>query len=157
MHSKELKNTAGAFVTGVTVICIEGENGVIEGLTANSFVSISLNPAVVMISVQNGSNFLNHCSTGIELGISILSSKQQQISLQFARQNLLDIPITFISKDKCHTIKDSLAWYETTVRELIEVGDHQLIFCDVHDVGRKKEGEPLVYYSGYRNIGKALR
>jgi len=156
INPNKLRNVAGAFATGVTVVCIEQENGEIRGITANSFVSISLDPPIVMISVQNDSTFLSNCEVGKSIGISILNDKQKAISSQFAGMNKYDIPITYISKGKCHNIKDAHAWYEGAIRQIIPVGDHHLILCDILDLGIDKDARPLIYYSGYKTIGNEV-
>lgn len=127
-----------------------------KGLTANSFVSISLLPPIVMISIQNGSIFLDSCVIGKRLGISILSTEQKNMSDHFAGMQKTDIPIKFLSNKKCHVLHNSLAWYETTIRDIIHAGDHHLILCDVEDLGRNENAEPLIYYSGYLSLGKDL-
>lgn len=153
IDSKKLRNVAGGFATGITVACIEQANGEVKGLTANSFVSISLDPPIVLISVANDASFMQECSVGKPVGISILSDQQKEISNQFAGMNEDEIPVTFISNDRCHCIHGSLAWYETTIRDIIPAGDHHLILCDVHDLGREESAQPILYYSGYHILG----
>ena len=109
-----------------------------------------------MISVQNDSNFLNICEIGKELGISILAISQKGMSDHFAGMTQSDNPIAFKSHNKCHTLHDSLAWYETSIKEIIEAGDHHLILCHVHNLERNQNALPLLYYSGYKTLGEDL-
>lgn len=151
-----LRRVAGGFPTGVTVICVERENGSVTGMTASSFVSLSLDPPLVMFSVMNKADFLNHCSIGKCLGISILSTDQKDISNQFARQNQDNIIVNFDSKAKYHCIQNALGWYHTQVKKIIAAGDHQLVICQVQDLSRNESKEPLIYYSGYRTVGNSI-
>ena len=156
IDQNKLRQVAGAFATGITVACVEQEDGEIKGITANSFVSISLDPPIVMLSIQNEASFLENCKIGNEIGISILSKEQKNISDQFAGRYQTPTNITFISKGKCHNIEGAMAWYETSIREIIPMGDHQLLFCNVNDLGRQNDSDPLLYYNGYKLIGDAL-
>ena len=51
----ELRNALGNFATGVTVITTLGNNRTKVGVTANSFSSVSLDPAIVLWSLKKTS------------------------------------------------------------------------------------------------------
>ncbi len=152
---QKLRDVAGAFATGITVVCSKNEKGEITGMTANSFLSVSLDPPLVLFSIQNEGNFLSQCKNGKELGISILSSQQKEISQQFAGLNSSDFEVEFFDIDGCPIIKGAMAWYRLKIREVRPVGDHHLITCLVLDLDRS-DGSPLIFYSGYRIIGRPI-
>ena len=52
IDGKRLRQVAGAFPTGVTVVTTEKEDGSIHGMTASSFLSVSLDPALVSFCVK---------------------------------------------------------------------------------------------------------
>ena len=151
-----LKKVAGGFATGVTVVCVEDEEGNVKGMTANSFVSVSLEPPLVMFSVRNEAEIIQFLEVGKNVGISILSERQKWLSEQFAGLAEFERPVSFISKDKNHVIDGALAWYETTIDQIVPAGDHQLIICAVDDLGRDEKARPLIYYSGYNNLGDII-
>ena len=153
INPTKLRNVAGSFATGITVVCSKKDNGDITGLTANSFLSVSLEPPLVLFSIQNKGSFLKECAIGKKLGMSILSSKQKKVSKQFAGQNRRAISVGFEVIDMCPIIEGSLAWYCLEVEDIRPVGDHHLITCRVLDLG-KNNGSPLIYYSGYRLAGR---
>lgn len=148
-----LRAVAGGFPTGVTIVTTEKSDGTVKGLTASSFVSISLDPALVGFFIMNDASLMEEISINKKLSISILSADQKAISNQFAGQNKVDIKIDFTSNNQYHHITDALAWYETVVADIIPAGDHQLIMCKVIALGRDHTKPPLVYYSGYKEIG----
>lgn len=57
MDDRLFRNAMGKFATGVTVISTE-HNGDIHGMTANAFMSISLNPKLVLISIGEKAKML---------------------------------------------------------------------------------------------------
>ena len=55
---KKLKEVAGSFPTGVTVVTIKKPSGDIHGMTASSFLSLSLNPPMILFSVKKENEIL---------------------------------------------------------------------------------------------------
>ena len=151
-----LKNVAGGFPTGVTIVTLETNKGAIKGLTASSFVSISLDPPLIGFFITIGSSIMEHISINKKLAVSILSSDQKAISNQFAGLNQIDIKVNFTSNNNYHRISEALAWYETVVENIMPAGDHHLILCKVVALERDPSKTPLVYYSGYKEIGKDI-
>lgn len=81
---RELRNAYGAFMTGVTVVTAVSESGEKVGFTANSFTSVSVDPALVLICpAKSLSSFevFNRCS---HFAINILTEHQQEVSNVFA-------------------------------------------------------------------------
>lgn len=161
LDSKVLRNVAGGFATGVTVVTTVqkyGEGDIrVMGMTASSFVSISLEPALVGFFVMNTAEFMTALRIGQPVAISILSADQKALSDQFADRNKRDTPIDFEINGSYHKIADTLAWYETTVVGISPAGDHLLITCQVEDLGRDASKSPLLYYSGYKGIGAEIK
>ena len=151
--SKQLRNVAGAFPTGVTVITILDEAGEVQGMTASSFLSVSLDPPLVSVCVTNDADFMKYAKEEKTLAISILSEDQKEISNQFAGMNKEDIDVKFSNSGAVPIIADSAAWYQTEIKQIIPAGDHKFLLCEITDLGRDVEKKPLVYYSGYRSVG----
>lgn len=153
IDSKKLRNVAGAFATGITVVTTKKEDGSIHGMTANSFLSVSLNPPLVAFSVKEIGSMVRYLKEGKKVGISILSEQQEIVSNQFAGWNDPPIEIEMdIHNNGIHTIKNCLAWYCTEIKSIIPAGDHYLVLCKVLDLDRSEEKKPLLYYSGYKSV-----
>ena len=151
IDSKILRQVAGAFPTGVTIITTEKEDGNTHGMTASSFLSVSLDPALVSFCVKENAAIFPLLKVGKVIGISILEASQKDISNQFAGFSKEEIEVPMSKKATGASIIDNaLAWYSTTVQQIIAAGDHFLILCEIQDLGRTEEGQPLVYWSGYR-------
>ena len=69
---REFRNVLGRFATGVTVITTEFEDQV-YGMTANAFMSVSLSPPLILISVDNRARLNGYLATSGRYGVSILA------------------------------------------------------------------------------------
>ena len=79
MDDRKFRNAMGNFATGVTVITTEG-NGGIHGMTANAFMSVSLDPKLVVISIDARAKILDKIIESKQYAVNILSREQQDIS-----------------------------------------------------------------------------
>lgn len=151
IDGKKLRKVAGAFPTGVTIVTTENPDGNIQGMTASSFLSVSLDPPLVSFCVKEDASIYSLLSVGKTVGISILSSAQKHVSNQFAGLNKedMEVPMEKFATD-VSVVTGALAWYGTEVRQIIPVGDHYMILCEVKALERVSMDQPLVYWSGYR-------
>lgn len=90
MHSIDpisFRNALGAFVTGVTVITTRDSSGKAQGLTANSFSSVSLDPPLVLWSIGRNASCFTAFENANHFAIHILHSGQEALSRHFATKN----------------------------------------------------------------------
>ncbi|MDQ4030125.1 MAG: flavin reductase family protein, partial [Actinomycetota bacterium] len=81
--SLELRRTLGMFATGVTVITTRlGDQ--IHGMTANAFMSVSLTPPLILISIDRRAKLNGMLGEGVRFGISVLEASQAALSDRFA-------------------------------------------------------------------------
>ena len=149
---KKLKEVAGSFPTGVTVVSVKKPMGGTHGMTASSFLSLSLNPPMVLFSVKNENEIIKYIKKGRELGISILSEDMIDESNHFANIKLMKKPPVFYNKDEIKILKGSIAWYSVEVNKIYNEGDHKIIICEIKNLGIKSKKNPLLYYRGYSKI-----
>ncbi|NNE25227.1 MAG: flavin reductase family protein [Saprospiraceae bacterium] len=156
MNEEKLKLVAGKFPTGVTILTILGEDGDVHGITANSFVSISLKPPLVGFSLMELGNFTPLIIPGMEVGINILSEDQKATSNRYAGVEDNSVPDEqFTMKSNCPILSGCIGWYATKVKQLIPIGDHIFVVSEILDLG-ESDGSPLLYYAGYKSVGKNL-
>src|SRR5467141_776068 len=79
------RRVAGTFTTGVTVITVERDPGVVHGMTANSFTSVSLDPLLILVCVSHEARLLSFLKTQRRFGVNILREDQQALSEFFAK------------------------------------------------------------------------
>ncbi len=149
---KKLKEVAGSFPTGVTVVSIKKPIGGIHAMTASSFLSLSLNPPMVLFSVKNENEIIKFIEKGKRLGISILSEDMIDESNHFANIRLMNETPVFYNEDEVKILKGSIAWYSVIVSKIYNEGDHRIIICKVKNLDIKSKKNPLLYYRGYSKI-----
>lgn len=152
IDAKKLRTVAGCFATGVTIVSVVNPKGEVHGMTASSFLSVSLDPPLVLFSLMNQNQMASYLKVGDPLGISILKQEMEGVSNHFAKIATLNPPPTFVEKEAAPVLEDAHAWYATQVEQLIPAGDHILVLCKVIDLAASPEKKPLIYYQGYKKI-----
>ena len=79
------RDVMGRFATGVAVVSFV-RDGVPAGMTVNAFMSVSLSPPLVTVSVRRASSFNDHVGLGARYGVNILTEQQQHLGGHFANQ-----------------------------------------------------------------------
>ena len=79
IDAQELRRVMGHFATGVTVITTKDQSGTPQGLTANAFMSLSLNPPLVLISVDKGATCYGCFQSGNGFTVNFLGEDQEDV------------------------------------------------------------------------------
>ena len=156
MDDRRYRDTMGKFSTGVTVITAKlGKN--IHGMTANAFMSVSLDPKLISISVDNRANMLHKIKSAGKFAVSILAGEQKDISMHFAGQRTRDEAVAFDLLHDVPVVKDALATIVCDVHESYIVGDHTLFIGKVFAIDLR-DGSPLTFYQGkYGNYCEVVK
>lgn len=151
MDDRLFRDTMGKFATGVTVITTEHE-GKVHGMTANAFMSLSLNPKLVVISIGEKARCLNKIRESGQFAVNILAEDQEEYSMIFAGQKKNEVDIIFDRLAGIPVLPGALAQISCeVVSEYIE-GDHTLFIGKVQDISLEDK-DPLLFYSGkYRSL-----
>lgn len=145
------RNAMGSFATGVTVITTEN-NSEIHGMTANAFMSISLNPKLVAISIGENARMLEHIKESNKFAVNILSADQLDDSKQFAGQMKEAHEVDFVTFKGLPTINNSLAVVTCDVQSQVVAGDHTVFIGHVTGV-KLESADPLLFSQGkYREL-----
>ncbi|MDM5450980.1 flavin reductase family protein [Peribacillus simplex] len=151
MDSRTFRNAMGTFATGITIITTEID-GEVSGMTANAFMSVSLDPKLVLISIDKKAKMLEKIQKTKKYGISILSSDQLQESMNFAGQIKEKIDVDFDRVGDMPVLKGALLNLSCNLADIHEAGDHILFIGEVMEM-KINEGDPLLYFGGkYRNL-----
>lgn len=156
IDGRELRNALGRFATGVCIISTVTESGEAMGLTANSFASVSLDPPLVLWSLQNNSDVFEVFSKPRHYAINVLPREHQEHSNRYAKkgEHLLDPAHFTPGKFGSPLINEALVSFECELHATHEGGDHLIIVGRVKDMLARAEGEPLLFYSGgYHHLG----
>ncbi len=150
---RSLRNTFGQFATGVTIITTRTEDGEDVGITANSFTSVSLDPALILWSIALTSQNLDSFWPGSRFAVNVLSDAQEPLARHFARSGKdqflsLETPTGMVrGLGQTPLLDGSLACFECVTDQLVPAGDHNLI------IGRIERyfnggGLPLAFHCG---------
>ena len=157
---RAFRRAAGCFPTGVTVVTTQTAEGP-WGTTVGSFVSLSLDPLLVLVSLGRGSRLRAALSSGHPFVVNVLAADQERTARHFTGRDRLPgepgfegiagYPAPALGG---RALTGARAVFECRVVDLHRAGDHDLVVGEVlwfdHDDAR----DPLVFVdSGYRTTG----
>ena len=151
IEARRFRTILGHFATGVVAItAIDEETGRPAGLAANSFTSVSLEPALVSFCVAHTSTTWPRLRRAGRFCVNILSAPQLEVCRRLAAKGgdkFAGLPWT-ASPGGGPVIDGALAWLECSVEAEHPAGDHKIVVARVHHLDRHDDGEPLVFYRG---------
>jgi flavin reductase (DIM6/NTAB) family NADH-FMN oxidoreductase RutF len=150
INQRDFRDALGRFATGVTVITTQTSSGQPIGLTANSFSSLSLDPAMILWSLAKDTPNVKEFLECKHFAVNILSVNQQNLSDQFSKP----IGDRFVSVDwqkgvnGAPLIGSCLAYFECCNRVCYDGGDHHIFVGSVEHF-QFSDGQPLIFYDGH--------
>jgi flavin reductase (DIM6/NTAB) family NADH-FMN oxidoreductase RutF len=144
-RARELRQVMGRFATGVTVVTTTHRD-TIHGMTANAFLSVSLRPPLVLVSLGRCRMSEMLPRTG-RYGVSVLASNQEGFAAHFAGQRVSDTPPQFVWQEDFPLLEGALAHVGCEVVDVHAAGDHVLWIGEVKHLSHR-DGEPLLFYTG---------
>ncbi|MEO1610810.1 MAG: flavin reductase family protein [Pseudomonadota bacterium] len=154
--TRALRDAFGAFMTGVTIVTTLDEAGAPAGLTANSFTSVSLDPALLLVCVAGASRTLPAVRASKGFAVNILAEGQEALSNRFAgkaedrfedvdwRPGPLGAPI----------LPGVCGWFDCALHDEVAAGDHIILIGRVEGFDHPG-GAPLGYAKGgYFTLGR---
>lgn len=158
---KMFRTAMGAFATGITIVTtMDDDQGAelqgIHGMTANSFTSVSLDPPLVLVSVDKRARMHGLIEQHKVFGVSVLSASQEGVSRHFAGRPDADVEaaLTYEWIAGVPVLSEALTAVTCQLWAAYEGGDHTLFVGEVTHV-REQEGAPLLYVRGqYGQVAK---
>lgn len=150
MEGRVLRDALGRFATGVCVITANTEENVPIGMTANSFAAVSLDPPLVLWSLQNGSEVFSDYASARYFNINVLSNDQQALSGEYARKGDHRVKPEHFRPGKygAPVIRNALVTFECELDATHAGGDHLIIVGQVRNMTHRPTGKPLLFYGG---------
>ena len=148
--STHYRETVANFPSGVTVVTTR-DGGEDFGLTVSAFTSLSLDPPMVLVSIDRKSKSHQHLVEGAPIGISVLAAGHTDVAVQFARHvddRFACINIVRRGEQDIPFVGDAAAWFLGDVRYRYVGGDHIIITVAVRECGWHDGGRPLLYRGG---------
>jgi flavin reductase (DIM6/NTAB) family NADH-FMN oxidoreductase RutF len=118
-----------------------------HGSTVSAFMSLSMVPPMLLVSLDNRSALLRTLSVGSPLGVNILAGDQSDIAALFATRDADRFgAVSWTLRDGSPALVDTHAWVATRVGSLVPAGDHTLVLADVIGASHDTR-EPLIYHA----------
>ncbi len=149
-RANQLRSAMRAWTSGVTIVTA-AHGGEWHGMTVSSFTSISLDPPMVIISLQTASRTHDVVAKAGAFGVTILAASQQELSERFANRNIamgerLGSPDMETMVTGAPLIKGGLAFLDCRVQQSIPCGMNTLFIAEVVAVRGDDHDAPLVYH-----------
>ena len=154
MDTGDFRQALGQFATGVCLVTVDDPELGPLATTVNSFSSVSLDPPLVLWSIQNSSDHLAVYTECQHFGISVLSSEQGALSSQYAQRGGHSTQAEHFKTGPQGEPKliDALAHFTCAAYAAHPGGDHKIIVGEVLRF-ESREADPLIFYSGgYRAL-----
>lgn len=144
----ELRRVAGRFATGVTIVTAEHE-GTPCGLTVNAFLSLSLDPPLVLVSIDRAARSLRCVDGAQRFAVNVLAEGQEELARRFATKEESKFAgvRTRLGVTGLPLIEGAHAYVECRTERRIEGGDHVVFVGSVAAIALG-EGRPLLFYRG---------
>jgi flavin reductase (DIM6/NTAB) family NADH-FMN oxidoreductase RutF len=144
------RQAMGLFATGVGIVSLAKPDGSPRGVTANSIVSVSLEPMLVSWSIQNGSSQFDAYATADQFAISILNADQRDLALRYAARG--DTQTRAEDFDwtarGLPVIAGAVGTIECRRWSAYPAGDHTMIFGEVMGISASDGIDPLGFFGG---------
>ena len=148
----------GHFASGVTIMTTTA-GGRMHGMTVSAFASQSLDPLLILVSVERSTEMHKLVMVSRAFAINILGDHAEGTARFFADNARLQSPefvegAYHVGVSGAPLLNDAVAFLEATVESTLEAGDHSVIVGRVIALDVRSEAQPLLYYrSGYRRLG----
>lgn len=144
------RQAMGLFATGVGIVSMTKADGAPRGITANSIVSVSLEPMLVSWSIQNGSSQFDAYAQATHFAISILNAGQRDIALRYAARGDTQMRHEDFewTERGLPVIAGAVGAIECRNWSSYPAGDHTMIFGEVVGIRAQAGVDPLGFFGG---------
>ena len=149
LNRPDLKRAMSCFATGIAVVTTR-YRGVDFGMTCNSFNTVSLDPAMVLWSIQKNASSHEAFTQSDGYTVSILEAGQKPVADRFTRgtQDERFAGLSVHRLDSARTVIDgAVAWFDCALDTVVPAGDHDVLIGRVLEFESNEE-TPLVYLRG---------
>ncbi|MBI3941188.1 MAG: flavin reductase family protein [Acidobacteria bacterium] len=146
----------GQFATGVAVAATSDSEGRPYGLTVNAFTSVSLQPLLVLICLEN-TGMVEVFKQAKKFGLSILAEDQEAISAHYStKRSDRARYLGRVGRTGVPLLNECLATLECEAVQFYPGGDHTIMLAQVKSMqmeGAARGRKPLIFFQGsYRRL-----
>lgn len=147
------RRVMGRFATGVTVITapLDGEP---RGMTANAFMSGSLDPPLCVVSIAKRAHMHQAMLETRHFGVNILAEEQVAVSEHFSGKPNPRLGVRFARIGPALVLSDAHARIAAEIAARHDCGDHTIFIGHILHL-ENDERAPLLYHAGrYRSLDR---
>ena len=149
---RELRDALGEFATGVAIICARARMGSFVGFTANSFNSVSLEPPLIVWSLNRRAGNLAAFVQAPRYAINVLAHDQVELARRFSRPHadrFAGVDFHLGAAD-APLIDGCVAWFECRHHAQQRAGDHVLFLGEVETCARRMDAGLVFHHGRFR-------
>ncbi|MEK9671532.1 MAG: flavin reductase family protein [Rhodospirillaceae bacterium] len=158
MDPTKFRKALACFASGVTVVTAPGDGEGPVGVTVSSFCSVSLDPPLVLVCLDNRTGCIRMFETpGQAFAVNVLAGDQARLSDDFAGRQVTDFHghAYAAGENGAPVLAGALAHLECVVHAVHDGGDHRIVVGRVTHLSSDREKPPLVYFhSKYHKLGE---
>jgi flavin reductase (DIM6/NTAB) family NADH-FMN oxidoreductase RutF len=141
------RQVMGRFATGVTVILARAD-GETRGMTANAFMSGSLDPPLCVISIARRARMHAHLSTGRCFSVNVLAAGQERYASHFSGLGSPGLTVALATLAGAPTLADASATIAADLVGAHECGDHTIFIGHIREMIADAR-PPLLFHAGH--------
>ncbi len=151
-----MRDTLRFWASGVTIVATTAQEQAehpYAGMTASSFLSLSLEPPQILVSLAKVSTTTDAVLKAGWFSISILNAEQAELANRFAgrahlapNEDRFDGVAVHTAKTGAPILSDALAWLDCRIAAVHDGSSHWIVIGEVLATGYN-DTEPLIYFN----------
>lgn len=144
------RQAMGQFLTGVTIVgAVDPDTSRVHGMTANAFMSVSMEPPLVVVSVGGATRTHAILARSTCFGVSILREGQERLALHLAGRPSMNEHPDFVDVPSGPVLRDCLVSVCADITSTVRAGDHTLVIGAITRIATPMPAaRPLAYHRG---------
>ncbi|HEY8103613.1 MAG TPA: flavin reductase family protein [Gaiellaceae bacterium] len=150
LDAEQLRRLMAHWTTGVAVVTSRDETGP-RGATTNALTSLSLDPLLMLVCLDRGSNTLEAVRSSGRFGINVLAADQEEIARRFATKASGEEKLAGVAHEPVEGVPvlgGVVAWLVCEVERELDGGDHVILLGRPLEAGSDPDAFPLLFHGG---------
>lgn len=144
---RALRDACGLFATGVNVIATRiGTQD--YGMTANAFMSVSLTPPLIAISIAQTAKMLPRLRESGRFSVSVLATGMEKLAWHFAGKPDPSLATPFEEREGWPVLRGAAAAFLAETAQEVPAGDHVIFLGAVRGLRLEPLRAPLLFHKG---------
>src|SRR5260370_18587050 len=85
IEQQHFRRVCSKYATGITILTVLDPTGAPQGMTVNSFTSVSLSPPLILVCIDRQTSILSSFTLGTRFGVNVLQEEHKELSTLFVR------------------------------------------------------------------------